>query len=89
MKHATKNFKFIKCEDLHQKKTLTVVAIKHSIGIGSSRSLFPGPSLMHDENLAEYLSANEPWRVPVKKWVLIEEMIAGCINSCFLFGFPP
>ena len=43
---------------------------------------------MDDEKWAENLSAIEPWRLLVKKQVLIEEMIAGCMNGCFVFGFP-
>ena len=70
------------------KKRLTVVAIKHTIGIGSSSSSFPGPSLMDDEKCDEYFSANEPRRVLVKKKFLIEEIIAGFMKGCFVFGFP-
>jgi hypothetical protein len=43
---------------------------------------------MDDEKCAKYLSAIEPWRVLVKKQFLMEEIIAGCIKGCFVFGFP-
>ena len=69
-------------------RRLTVVAIKHTIGIGSSKSSFPGPSLMDDEKCDEYFSANEPRRVLVKKQLLIEEIMAGFMKGCFVFKFP-
>jgi hypothetical protein len=43
---------------------------------------------MVDEKWAKYLSASEPWRELVKKQLLMEEMIAGCMKGCFVFIFP-
>ena len=85
MKHATKSFELI---NIISKKKLAIVAIKHTIGIGSSISSFLGPSSMDDEKQAENLSANEPWQVLVKKRFLMEEMIAGCMKGCFVFSLP-
>ena len=88
MKHATKSSELGNNTKMYIKKRLTVVAIKHTIEIGSSRSSFPGPSLMDDEKRAVNLSANEPQRVLVKKQFSIDEMMAGCMKGCFVFGFP-
>jgi hypothetical protein len=43
---------------------------------------------MDDEKCDENFSANEPRRVLVKKKLLIEEIMAGFMKGCFVFGFP-
>ena len=43
---------------------------------------------MVDEKCDEYFSANEPRRELVKKKFLIEEIMAGFMKGCFVFGFP-
>lgn len=53
-----------------------VVAMRQTIGIGISRSVLPGPSVMLDSNDPSCLSARDP-RVPEKKQSRREVMIAG------------
>jgi hypothetical protein len=53
-----------------------VVAMRQTIGIGISRSMLPGPSVMLDANDPSCFSARDP-RLPVKKQSRREVMIAG------------
>lgn len=55
---------------------LTVVAIRQTMEIGSSRSSLPGPSAILDVNNASCFSAKEP-RVPVKKQSRMDVTMAG------------
>ena len=50
--------------------------MRQTIGIGISRSVLPGPSVMLDVNDPSCFSARDP-RVPVKKQSRREVMIAG------------